>query len=167
MDKPFDALSRFVYAIREAEKSSSLSGGEIIFGSTMIDGAKVLHRLANETNKYFDAVSEHVTDDDGTDEPDQLSKIADSNDAGFLWCYACKSYHHPDNPTCQLRGPAGDYIRQLLTALKSISLLGGNLPDEHLTDRTGPNDAAHRGLMYCQARQIANQFDFAELETKA
>jgi hypothetical protein len=36
-----------------------------------------------------------------------------------------------------------------------IAELGGNLPDDVLTDRTGPNDAAHRGLMYCQCREIA------------
>lgn len=43
----------------------------------------------------------------------------------------------------------------LLAALVAISKIGGNLPDERLTDKTGPNDAAHRGLMYCAARSIA------------
>lgn len=38
---------------------------------------------------------------------------------------------------------------------KTIAKLGGNLPDDRLTDRTGPNDAAHRGLMYVGARDLA------------
>lgn len=25
------------------------------------------------------------------------------DDAGFPWCEACKSWHHPDNPTCFLK----------------------------------------------------------------
>ncbi len=43
----------------------------------------------------------------------------------------------------------------MVAALRRIAGLGGNLPDERLTDRTGPNDAAHRGLMYCAARSSA------------
>lgn len=43
----------------------------------------------------------------------------------------------------------------LLKALRRIARLGGNLPDESLTDRTGPNDAARRGLMYTEARRAA------------
>lgn len=39
--------------------------------------------------------------------------------------------------------------------LRGISVLGGNLPDEHLTARTGPNDAKARGLMYVTARDLA------------
>ncbi len=44
---------------------------------------------------------------------------------------------------------------KLVEALRAISMVAGNLPDERLTDRTGPNDAAHRGLMVVQAREIA------------
>lgn len=50
---------------------------------------------------------------------------------------------------------AANCHEELLAACKMIAAIGGNLPDEHLTDRTGENDAAHRGLMYCQARGIA------------
>ena len=46
-------------------------------------------------------------------------------------------------------------IIELENALRSIAGIGGNLPDDRLTDRTGPNDAAQRGLMYCHARLIA------------
>ncbi len=46
-------------------------------------------------------------------------------------------------------------VIKLRRALKQISLLGGNLPDERLTTHTGANDAVHRGLMYCEARRIA------------
>ena len=49
------------------------------------------------------------------------------------------------------------------SALRSIAALGGNLPDERLTDRTGPNDAAHRGLMYTEARRLARAA-LAEIE---
>ena len=43
----------------------------------------------------------------------------------------------------------------LRAALYSIARLAHNQPDANLTDRTGPNDAAHRGLLYCHARHIA------------
>lgn len=46
-------------------------------------------------------------------------------------------------------------MEELRRALQQIASLGGNLPDDRLTGRTGPNDAAHRGLMYCEARRIA------------
>lgn len=52
---------------------------------------------------------------------------------------------------------------ELLRALKEIAEIGGNLPDARLTNRSGPNDAAHRGLMYCQARSIARAL-LAEIE---
>lgn len=42
-----------------------------------------------------------------------------------------------------------------LEYLRSIAALGGNLSDDRLTDRTGANDAAHRGIMYCEARRLA------------
>jgi len=42
-----------------------------------------------------------------------------------------------------------------IAALRSIVALGGNLPDDRLTNPTGPNDAAHRGEMYASARRIA------------
>jgi hypothetical protein len=28
-----------------------------------------------------------------------------TNEGAFPWCDACKSWHHPDNPTCVLRAP--------------------------------------------------------------
>ena len=46
-------------------------------------------------------------------------------------------------------------FERLRGALSGIVALGGNLLDDSLTDRTGPNDAARRGLMYVGARQIA------------
>ena len=48
-------------------------------------------------------------------------------------------------------------IERLRAALEAIALIGGNLPDERLTDRTGPNDAAYRGQMYVNARNIARE----------
>lgn len=38
---------------------------------------------------------------------------------------------------------------------RKIALLGGNLSDENLTSKTGPNDAVARGLMYIRARIYA------------
>lgn len=43
----------------------------------------------------------------------------------------------------------------LVSALKQIALRGGNLPDDRLTSKTGPNDAVIRGLMYVDSRDIA------------
>lgn len=48
-------------------------------------------------------------------------------------------------------------LPDLVRSLRVIAAIGGNLPDERFTDRTGPNDAAHRGLMYCEAREIATK----------
>lgn len=44
---------------------------------------------------------------------------------------------------------------KLIGALESITRVGGNLPDDSLTDKTGPNDAAQRGIMVVTARNIA------------
>lgn len=44
---------------------------------------------------------------------------------------------------------------KLLSALRTIASLGGNLCDERLTDYTGANDARARGLMYTEARRLA------------
>ncbi len=41
--------------------------------------------------------------------------------------------------------------------LRAIASLGGNLEDDLLTNKTGANDAAHRGLMYCEARRLARE----------
>jgi len=46
-------------------------------------------------------------------------------------------------------------LDKAIKALRSISLLGGNLSDEALTSRTGPNDAVSRGIMYTGARNVA------------
>lgn len=50
-----------------------------------------------------------------------------------------------------------DQAAAMKAALEAISMVGGNLPDDSLTDRTGPNDAAHRGLMVVRAREIAKK----------
>lgn len=44
---------------------------------------------------------------------------------------------------------------ELVRALEFIANCAGNLPDEELETRTGPNDARHRGLMVISARAIA------------
>jgi hypothetical protein len=44
---------------------------------------------------------------------------------------------------------------QFLNVLKAIAGWAGNLPDERLTTKTGPNDAAARGEMIVSMRQIA------------
>lgn len=46
-------------------------------------------------------------------------------------------------------------LRRYRRALNTISKVAGNLPDDRLTSRTGPNDAVHRGLMVVQMRDIA------------
>lgn len=48
-------------------------------------------------------------------------------------------------------------LQQALGRARAIASLGGNLPDDRLTSRTGPNDAAARGLMYTEARRLANE----------
>jgi hypothetical protein len=45
----------------------------------------------------------------------------------------------------------------LRDALRTVALAGGNLSDENLESRTGPNDAAHRGLMVTFARKVAKE----------
>lgn len=63
-------------------------------------------------------------------------------------------------PNARLIADAPELLRQrdaLLEACKSIASLGGNLNDDRLTDRTGPNDAASRGIMYCSARELARE----------
>lgn len=45
--------------------------------------------------------------------------------------------------------------RRLREALNTVSLIAGNLPDETLEDRTGPNDARARGMMVTEARRVA------------
>lgn len=46
-------------------------------------------------------------------------------------------------------------IETMRAALKSITLVAANQPDENLMDATGPRDAAQRGIMVCNARDIA------------
>ncbi len=46
-------------------------------------------------------------------------------------------------------------IEKMRAALTAITKVAGNLPDDRITDKTGPNDAAQRGLMVVQARDIA------------
>lgn len=63
----------------------------------------------------------------------------------------------PDKDKQETKMTVEQKLAQALAALEGIALLGGNLPDDRLTDKTGPNDAAYRGQMYCSAREIANQ----------
>lgn len=49
-------------------------------------------------------------------------------------------------------------LKEAIKALEAIALLGGNLSDEALTSKTGPNDAVSRGIMYTGARDIARSF---------
>lgn len=44
---------------------------------------------------------------------------------------------------------------ELIKALVFVTRQGGNQSDENLMTRTGPNDAAARGIMYVNAREIA------------
>jgi hypothetical protein len=46
-------------------------------------------------------------------------------------------------------------LKLVLAYVRTIASLGGNLPDDRLTSRTGPNDAVSRGLMYTEARRLA------------
>jgi hypothetical protein len=46
-------------------------------------------------------------------------------------------------------------IEKLRAALTAITQIAGNLPDDRINDRTGPNDAMMRGQMVCDARRIA------------
>lgn len=50
-----------------------------------------------------------------------------------------------------------DLPEDVFQALAGIANICGNLPDDSLTDRTGPNDAAHRGIMATCARRIARE----------
>lgn len=45
--------------------------------------------------------------------------------------------------------------KKLRDALKQITMIAGNLPDDRITEKTGPNDAVARGIMVISARQIA------------
>jgi hypothetical protein len=63
---------------------------------------------------------ESVTDEQGNDvtpEPDPNDEIPFPTipdaavDPSWPWCEACRSWHHPDNPTCRAntrKGPAND-----------------------------------------------------------
>lgn len=44
---------------------------------------------------------------------------------------------------------------EAVETLKSIAALGGNLPDARYESRTGPNDAALRGMLYVGCRTQA------------
>lgn len=46
-------------------------------------------------------------------------------------------------------------LQLAINNLSAIASLGGNQPDANLTTRSGPNDAAHRGILYCNARTLA------------
>ena len=44
---------------------------------------------------------------------------------------------------------------ELVAALRAISCIAGNLPDDRLESRTGANDAVARGMLVTRARMIA------------
>lgn len=46
-------------------------------------------------------------------------------------------------------------LEQALRYIRAIASLGGNLPDERLYSRTGPNDSVARGNMYVESRRLA------------
>lgn len=48
-------------------------------------------------------------------------------------------------------------IKELRDYLSTIAGWAGNLPDEHYTSRTGPNDAALRGSMVVAMRTLAKK----------
>ena len=50
-----------------------------------------------------------------------------------------------------------DKLQIAIDALRAIQGIGGNLPDDRLTSRTGANDAAYRGGLVCTARDISTQ----------
>ncbi len=64
------------------------------------------------------------------------------------WAYA---------QACKALDAKTERIAELERQMGTIAEIGGNLPDDRLTTRTGPNDAKQRGLMYCEARRIARE----------
>lgn len=48
-------------------------------------------------------------------------------------------------------------IPEILRYLEAISNAAGNMPDESLITRTGPNDAAGRGQILCLMRALAKK----------
>lgn len=80
----------------------------------------------------------------------------------FIWDGPYAAAEHPDHyvehickcvNACKNIDPAA--VQTMINALEAISMLGGNLSDDRLTSRTGPNDAVARGLKYCEARRLA------------
>jgi len=71
-------------------------------------------------------------------------------------CMSCKAFRTEFRRWLAARADRleAENVR-LRATLRYIADLGGNLADEHLTGWTGPNDAAHRGLMYTEARRLA------------
>lgn len=49
-----------------------------------------------------------------------------------------------------------EFEQEVVKTLRAIALQGGNLPDDRLTSKTGPNDAVARGQMYVNCRTLAN-----------
>ena len=60
-----------------------------------------------------------------------------------------------DYTRSDLQGAVSAIVMPLLAALQAIAWAGGNLSDEVLTSKTGPNDAVARGLMYVECRRVA------------
>jgi len=51
-----------------------------------------------------------------------------------------------------------DSLREeIVTTLRCIASIAGNLPDSAIEGPTGPRDAAHRGLMVIEARRLARE----------
>ena len=81
---------------------------------------------------------------------------------GVVSCNGCRYSGHPHNEDCpealHNKYPSPDLSsenKKLKLALRCIARLGGNLPDNRLTNKTGPNDAVARGLMYAASRTTA------------
>lgn len=85
-------------------------------------------------------------------------KIIDNNGNVVAEVFSNHFTKHQSSPNARLIAAAPELLKQrdaLLAACKAIASLGGNLNDDRLTDRTGPNDAASRGILYCSARELA------------
>ncbi len=123
------------------------------FGVPREDGKRVIC-IGDEieiTHEDFCAVVEYfLTNEDIYADDPRLKLLKRLKQAEVSKGYAAKANGIRFNP-----GPSKLDTASL--ALKCIAEIGGNLPDDRLTDRTGPNDAKQRGLMYCGARQIANE----------
>lgn len=59
--------------------------------------------------------------------------------------------------TSQVESENRSKLELALRYIRAIASLGGNLPDERLISRTGPNDSVARGNMYVESRRLATE----------